>query len=503
MTNSFVEAEDDDSNIVELPARWEHAAPRHHRAGGARALRDATSPRSSRALGMDLDTPGTRDTPRRFLQALLDATAGYDGDPKLRTAFPSERPDGVAGTHSQIVEGPIGFFALCEHHALPFHGVAHIAYVAGRRDPRDLEADAARAPLRAALHGAGAPRRGDRRRARVARRPARGRRAPRGGASLHADARRQRGALAHRDDVLARRSTTRTPTCGASSSTRCAPGATREHRAAQRARRAGRAAAARAAGGAAAALRRRARLRRAARVRQLRRDDRRRRRDAGHRAVERDRLRRERGRPLRDGAPARASPTWSSSARARCSPSPKGTLACRQGLPCGGRRVRGATTQRWARASIPPSRSSPRAASFDPTHPVLETGAIVLTTERAAADIRASVPATTEVVAVNDGDWVDPAAALAALRARGHDRVLSEGGPTLFDVARSPPGSSTSSSSRCRRCSPAARACRASRSPTARSCFPTCASPVTCMSIRRHGDHLFLRYALASTSRRA
>ena len=83
------------------------------------------------ALGMDLATPGTRDTPGRLLQALVDATAGYDGDPKLRTAFPSERPHGVSGARSQIVEGPIAFYALCEHHALPFHGVAHVAYVAG------------------------------------------------------------------------------------------------------------------------------------------------------------------------------------------------------------------------------------------------------------------------------------------------------------------------------------------------------------------------------------
>ena len=80
---------------------------------------------------MDLATPGTRDTPSRLLQALVDATAGYDGDPKLHTAFPSERPPGVSGSRSQIIEGPIAFHALCEHHALPFHGVAHIAYVAG------------------------------------------------------------------------------------------------------------------------------------------------------------------------------------------------------------------------------------------------------------------------------------------------------------------------------------------------------------------------------------
>ena len=56
----------------------------------------------------------------------------------------------------------------------------------------------------------------------------------------------------------------------------------------------------------------------------------------------------------------------------------------------------------------------------------------MLTTHRAAPDLRATVPAATEVVAVNDGDWVDPAGAVAALRARGHEHVLSEGGPTLF-----------------------------------------------------------------------
>ena len=77
------------------------------------------------AFGMDLDTPGTRDTPERFLRALFDATAGYEGDPKLLTAFPAE---GVGG---HVIEGPISFSALCEHHALPFFGVAHIGYVAG------------------------------------------------------------------------------------------------------------------------------------------------------------------------------------------------------------------------------------------------------------------------------------------------------------------------------------------------------------------------------------
>ncbi|MDQ2692598.1 MAG: hypothetical protein M3Y68_11235, partial [Chloroflexota bacterium] len=33
-------------------------------------------------LGMDMNTPATKDTPRRFIKALFDATEGYDGDPK-------------------------------------------------------------------------------------------------------------------------------------------------------------------------------------------------------------------------------------------------------------------------------------------------------------------------------------------------------------------------------------------------------------------------------------
>jgi GTP cyclohydrolase I len=108
------------------------------RANDPRAIVSADSNRYERylgeilsALGMDLATPGTRNTPGRLLQALVDATAGYDGDPKLLTSFPSELPEGVDGLQNQIVEGPIAFYALCEHHALPFHGVAHVGYVAG------------------------------------------------------------------------------------------------------------------------------------------------------------------------------------------------------------------------------------------------------------------------------------------------------------------------------------------------------------------------------------
>jgi GTP cyclohydrolase I len=82
------------------------------------------------AFGLDLQTPATQDTPQRFIRALFDATEGYDGDPKLLTAFETECRGGPDCALSQVVEGPIPFFALCEHHALPFHGRAFVGYIA-------------------------------------------------------------------------------------------------------------------------------------------------------------------------------------------------------------------------------------------------------------------------------------------------------------------------------------------------------------------------------------
>ncbi len=82
------------------------------------------------AFGLDLGTPATRETPGRFLRALADITAGYEGDPKLITVFDTECRGGPDCRLSQVVEGPIRFFSLCEHHALPFYGHAYVGYVA-------------------------------------------------------------------------------------------------------------------------------------------------------------------------------------------------------------------------------------------------------------------------------------------------------------------------------------------------------------------------------------
>lgn len=108
---------------------WEHLTPRRvDAADWARFQRYVSEILTS--FGMDLATEGTAQTPTRFLKAMFDATAGYEGDHKLLTAFPTECRGGADCRISQIIEGPISFHALCEHHALPFHGVAHIGYIA-------------------------------------------------------------------------------------------------------------------------------------------------------------------------------------------------------------------------------------------------------------------------------------------------------------------------------------------------------------------------------------
>jgi GTP cyclohydrolase I len=82
------------------------------------------------AFGMDLDSPSTKDTPRRFIKALFDATEGYDGDPKLLKIFSTECRGEPDCSLAQVIEGPIHFFSFCEHHVFPFYGYAYVGYIA-------------------------------------------------------------------------------------------------------------------------------------------------------------------------------------------------------------------------------------------------------------------------------------------------------------------------------------------------------------------------------------
>ena len=134
--------------------------------------------------------------------------------------------------------------------------------------------------------------------------------------------------------------------------------------------------------------------------------------------------------------------------------------------------------------------------SFDPTHPALEQGAIVLTTRSAAAVLKGSVPAASEVVAVNDGEQVDLQQALTCLHERGFSMILSEGGPTLFASLLA----SGLVAELFLTISPllAGRAMR-SRLPliTGVELLPNATAALGLVSVRRHEDHLFLRYRLA------
>jgi GTP cyclohydrolase IA len=106
-----------------------HLSPRHISEEQMRKFENTMSAIFT-AFGLDLDTPATRDTPRRFLRAMFDATEGYEGDPKLLTVFETECRGGPDCRLSQVIEGPIHFYSLCEHHALPFYGHAYVGYIA-------------------------------------------------------------------------------------------------------------------------------------------------------------------------------------------------------------------------------------------------------------------------------------------------------------------------------------------------------------------------------------
>lgn len=75
-------------------------------------------------IGEDPSRQGLRDTPARVARSLLELTRGYDEDPKaiLGTVFDESYDE-------PVVVRDIEFWSLCEHHMLPFHGRATIAYI--------------------------------------------------------------------------------------------------------------------------------------------------------------------------------------------------------------------------------------------------------------------------------------------------------------------------------------------------------------------------------------
>jgi GTP cyclohydrolase IA len=77
------------------------------------------------ALGCDLEAEGVRDTPRRMAGALAELLTPQ---PFRATTFPNDE-----AYDELVVARDIPFHSLCEHHLLPFQGVAHVGYLPGAR----------------------------------------------------------------------------------------------------------------------------------------------------------------------------------------------------------------------------------------------------------------------------------------------------------------------------------------------------------------------------------
>lgn len=77
------------------------------------------------ALGEDVGRAGLSETPRRVAAAYAELLTPVPFEP---TSFPNEeRYDEL------VLVRDIPFHSLCEHHLLPFYGVAHVAYLPGER----------------------------------------------------------------------------------------------------------------------------------------------------------------------------------------------------------------------------------------------------------------------------------------------------------------------------------------------------------------------------------
>jgi GTP cyclohydrolase I len=80
------------------------------------------------AVGENPDRPGLVETPRRVAKMYAEMFAGLHVDPArhLRVTFPENYDE-------MVLVRDIGFTSMCEHHLLPFSGVAHVAYIPNGR----------------------------------------------------------------------------------------------------------------------------------------------------------------------------------------------------------------------------------------------------------------------------------------------------------------------------------------------------------------------------------
>lgn len=85
------------------------------------------------AIGDDPARPGLVDTPRRVAESYGEFFGGIGADESapLRDATELDAASGELG--ELVLLRDVAFRSICEHHLLPFTGVAHLAYVPGSR----------------------------------------------------------------------------------------------------------------------------------------------------------------------------------------------------------------------------------------------------------------------------------------------------------------------------------------------------------------------------------
>ncbi|MHB1173149.1 MAG: GTP cyclohydrolase I FolE [Lacisediminihabitans sp.] len=109
------------------------------------------------AIGEDLSRPGLVGTPQRIAQAYTEFFSGLTVDPVSHLADSVEFAAGSGAPGELVLLREIDFRSICEHHLLPFTGVAHVAYLPRARIvglgklPRVVETLASRPQLQERL----------------------------------------------------------------------------------------------------------------------------------------------------------------------------------------------------------------------------------------------------------------------------------------------------------------------------------------------------------------
>jgi GTP cyclohydrolase I len=76
------------------------------------------------AIGEDPKREGLAETPRRVAEMYAELFSGLNVDPKEELTVGFEE-----GHREMVILRDIPFYSMCEHHLLPFYGVAHIGYI--------------------------------------------------------------------------------------------------------------------------------------------------------------------------------------------------------------------------------------------------------------------------------------------------------------------------------------------------------------------------------------